>query len=112
MVGKLRKALAFGLALTMLVGAAPISARANNVLPVQSGAKNASAVEEAKEGELLYFVDAGDYNPARRRICRKLLELRDRLKPPISGQTILLILRKAPMAKGIRAGRPVRRKPK
>ena len=63
MVGKLRKALAFGLALTMLVGAAPISARANNVLPVQSGAKNASAVEEAKEGELLYFVDAGDYNP-------------------------------------------------
>ena len=62
MVGKLRKALAFGLALTMLVGAAPISARANNVLPVQSGAKNASAVEEAKEGDLLYFVDAGDFD--------------------------------------------------
>ena len=61
MIGGLRKKIALGLACCMLLGTIPVNASAaktaGDVPPVQSDAKNASAVEEAKEGDLLYFVD-------------------------------------------------------
>ncbi|MFR2659174.1 MAG: DUF5695 domain-containing protein [[Clostridium] leptum] len=66
MIGGLRKKIALGLACCMLLGTIPVNASAaktaGDVPPVQSDAKNASAVEEAKEGDLLYFVDAGDFD--------------------------------------------------
>ena len=66
MIGGLRKKIALGLVCCMLLGTIPVNASAaktaGDVPPVQSDAKNASAVEEAKEGDLLYFVDAGDFD--------------------------------------------------
>ena len=56
MIGGLRKKIALGLACCMLLGTIPVNASAaktaGDVPPVQSDAKNASAVEEAKEGDL------------------------------------------------------------